>query len=35
MKMGAIAGSNDIIGPMGLVGVPPVPPVSLDAIFKC
>lgn len=35
VKMGAIIGSNDIIGLMGLIGVPPAPPVSLDAISRC
>ncbi|CAH1425440.1 unnamed protein product [Lactuca virosa] len=35
VKMGAIIGSNDIIGLMGLVDVLPAPPVSPDAIFRC
>ncbi|CAH1440523.1 unnamed protein product [Lactuca virosa] len=35
VRMGAVTGSNDIIVLIGLVGDPPVPPVSPDAIFKC
>ncbi|CAH1447137.1 unnamed protein product [Lactuca virosa] len=35
VKMGVVIGSNDIIGLMGLVGVPLAPPVSPDAIFRC
>ncbi|CAH1444378.1 unnamed protein product [Lactuca virosa] len=35
VRSGVITGSNDIIYLMGLVGIPPAPPMSLDAIFEC
>ncbi|CAH1441054.1 unnamed protein product [Lactuca virosa] len=35
VRIEAITGSNNIIGLMGLVGVPRVPSVLSDAIFEC